>query len=396
MAGRETASPAGAQAPSDVVQVLRAVRPPLVAILMLLMFGTFYMARELLLPIVLAFVLAITLSPVVRALSRRAIPAPVTALAIVATLIASLASGAYLLSEPVAKWIEMAPSIGAELKAKLYHLREPVAAVVQAREQVEDIASAVSTQISDTRQIAVEGPGLLSLAANGAISTVTTFSLSLVLLLFLLMSGDMFYEKLVRVAPTFADKRKTLTIVYDVERRVSRYLFSITLINVALGVCVGALLHLAGMPNPVLWGVLATALNYIPYIGPAVGIVLVAIVAAVTFDTLTAMAVPPGAVPARQHGRIATGNAARGRPEPGAERGRRVHRAGFLDLDLGRAGNTAGDPHPRHHQGLLRQPARHVRLRRVSFRPIPASPRGQPGRQPGRRMSLAGAAPATS
>lgn len=294
MAGRETASPAGAQAPSDFAQVLRAVRPPLVAILMLLMFGTFYMARELLLPIVLAFVLAITLSPVVRALSRRAIPAPVTALAIVATLIASLASGAYLLSEPVAKWIEMAPSIGAELKAKLYHLREPVAAVVQAREQVEDIASAVSTQISDTRQIAVEGPGLLSLAANGAISTVTTFSLSLVLLLFLLMSGDMFYEKLVRVAPTFADKRKTLTIVYDVERRVSRYLFSITLINVALGVCVGALLHLAGMPNPVLWGVLATALNYIPYIGPAVGIVLVAIVAAVTFDTLTAMAVPPG------------------------------------------------------------------------------------------------------
>ncbi|MDA0703645.1 MAG: AI-2E family transporter [Proteobacteria bacterium] len=121
----------------------------------------------------------------------------------------------------------------------------------------------------------------------------TQLAVTFVLLFFLLASGEMMKEKLVRVSPRFRDKKRTVAIWRQVEREVSNYLFSITLINIGFGFVVGAGLYLVGMPNAVLWGAMAILLNYIPYLGALIGIAILAVIGVVTFDELSYAALGP-------------------------------------------------------------------------------------------------------
>jgi predicted PurR-regulated permease PerM len=98
-------------------------------------------------------------------------------------------------------------------------------------------------------------------------------------------SGDLFYEKLIRVLPTLSDKKAALAIALDVEREVSAYLLSITLINAGLAVCVGLAFWLIGLPTPHLWALFAFILNFIPYLGPITGLAFSALIGVVVFDT---------------------------------------------------------------------------------------------------------------
>ena len=109
--------------------------------------------------------------------------------------------------------------------------------------------------------------------------------LVLILVYFVLASGSLFYERLVEVMPTFADKKRAISIAYDIEREVSRYLLSITLINAGLGVAVGTAFALLDMPTPMLFGLLAFALNFVPFIGAIIGTGLSFAVALVSMDT---------------------------------------------------------------------------------------------------------------
>ena len=102
----------------------------------------------------------------------------------------------------------------------------------------------------------------------------------------------MFYEKLVHIMPTFKDKRNATRISYDIERKLSNYLFTITLINAALGITIGVAMWLLGMPNPILFGVLAFVFNFVPYIGAIVGVAIAALVGLLTFDHTGAALLP--------------------------------------------------------------------------------------------------------
>ena len=114
------------------------------------------------------------------------------------------------------------------------------------------------------------------------------------LLLFLLASGTMFYEKMIGVLPTFSDKKRALTIAYDVEREVSHYLLTITMINMGFGLFIAVAMSIIGMPNPVLWGVAGAALlNFVPYIGAVAGIVMVGLVSLISFDAISYAVIPP-------------------------------------------------------------------------------------------------------
>jgi predicted PurR-regulated permease PerM len=117
--------------------------------------------------------------------------------------------------------------------------------------------------------------------------------LTLILLLFLLASGQAVHEKIVRVLPTFKDKKRALRLIHDVEREVSQYLLTVTAINIGLGAVVAVAMWLTGMPSPILWGVAAALLNFIPYLGAILGIGLVALVALVSFGSLAEASLPP-------------------------------------------------------------------------------------------------------
>ncbi len=109
--------------------------------------------------------------------------------------------------------------------------------------------------------------------------------MTLVLLYFLLASGDMFLLKLV-ILPTLENKKRAVEIYRQIEADVSTYLSVVTLINFAFGCIIGSSMYLLGMPNPLLWGVMAAVLAYIPYLGSLIGISTVTVVAILTFDDI--------------------------------------------------------------------------------------------------------------
>jgi predicted PurR-regulated permease PerM len=171
------------------------------------------------------------------------------------------------------------------VQEKLSAFRRPVEAVVKASEQVQTITEGASSPT--VQKVVVQQPGLISRAASNIVSGMSTAAVTFVLLLFLLASGSMFYEKMINVLPTFRDKKRALTIAYDVEKDVSQYLLTITIINIVFGMYIAVVMATVGMPNPILWGVAATLLNFIPYVGPLAGIVMVSVVAFISLDSVT-------------------------------------------------------------------------------------------------------------
>lgn len=124
-------------------------------------------------------------------------------------------------------------------------------------------------------------------------AALATIAVTLVLLYFLLASGDTYLNKIVEMVPTFRGKRDAVEVARAIEWGVSSYLFTITIINACLGVVEGFAMWLLGVPNPALWGFMAAILNYIPFLGPLIGTVVVGLVALAEFDTIGAASVVP-------------------------------------------------------------------------------------------------------
>jgi predicted PurR-regulated permease PerM len=240
--------------------------------------------------VLVAFVFKLILSPVVRFLKRLGLADVISAVLLLALLVVTLATAAYWLSGPITTWVEDAPRIAYQIERKLAGLIQPLAEVQEATKEVEE---ATDTTDEGTEQVVVQEPGFLMQMAGQVPGTLGAIGLTLVLLFFLLASGDMFYEKLIRVLPGLQEKKRGLRIVQDIEQEVARYLFTITLINIALGVVMGTGLYFLGLPNPALWGVGAAILNYAPYVGPAVGIVVIGAVAFVTLDSVAVALLAP-------------------------------------------------------------------------------------------------------
>ncbi len=183
---------------------------------------------------------------------------------------------------PVSTWIENAPRIERQVEIQLNGVSQSINEVFKANKKIEALASGSD---DSKKTVKVEkGKSVTTQAAMLAPSMVAQLLFTFVLLFFLMASGDMFYEKLVHVMPTFRDKRRAVRIVYNAERKLSRYLFTITLINFGLGVAVGTAMLVYGMPNPVMFGVVAFLLNFVPYLGALVGVIVAGIIALLTFD----------------------------------------------------------------------------------------------------------------
>lgn len=250
-----------------------------------------YFGRGLFLPVALAIVLALTLSPIIQVGQRVRIPAAVSAFAVMVTFTAGLFLAVMTFAEPLGTMIADAPRIGEQLKAKLKSLGDPLKTIDKVGEEVEKIAT--SATVGSAPEVIIKQPGLIARAADDLAAIAATILLTLTLCFFLLVSRDLFFLKVVRIMPTLSDKKSALQLANSVEHDVSHYLLTVTVINTALGTLVGVIFWALGMPNPLLWGTLAGLLNFLPYVGAIGGIVLSAAVAVITFDTLgQALAVP--------------------------------------------------------------------------------------------------------
>ncbi|MDH6230938.1 putative PurR-regulated permease PerM [Mesorhizobium soli] len=276
----EPVAPDAAQTASDI----KLIRALLIGIFALLAIYALYFGRDFFLPVVLACLLTLMLTPIVRFLRRHGIPEPVSATFLVLISVIIVGTAGYLLSGPVIKLIDDAPAIGNQLTERLAKLREPFEKMMNITHQVEQVAE--SAQEPGVQRVVIAQPGIISHAAADLISMSATPAITFVLSLFLLASGTLFYQKIVQSFTRLSEKKRAMRIVYDIEREISHYLLTITLINVGLGTVIGLGMWAIGMPTPFVWGATAALLNFLPYIGAAMNIALVAVIAIVSFDSL--------------------------------------------------------------------------------------------------------------
>jgi predicted PurR-regulated permease PerM len=263
----------------------------LTGLFLLALFHTLRMARDLLLPLMLAFFLSSLLSPLLRMLKRAHIPPAVGAALLLIVLVGGVGLGVYSLVEPATEWVEKAPESLSRIQRKLRLLRSPIEQVTRTADQMERTIAGESTTAPAA---AVKSPAWIKQAVfGGTTAFLSEVIVVIVLLYFLLASGDLFLRKLIKVLPTLKDKRRAVEIAREVENNISTYLFTVTLINIGVGTAVGLGVWALKMPNPVLWGVLACVLTYIPYLGSLVGIGILALASLLVFDDVGhALAVP--------------------------------------------------------------------------------------------------------
>ena len=276
----------GAQ-PSDLSLFLkraRAVVPVAMGGMFLLALIAFlYFAKAFVMPIVLAILLTFLLKPIVGALAKIHIPEPLAAILVIAvffTIVSLVVSG---LVQPAAQWANRAPETAEKVREKFQQWFRRAERLSRAAAQVQDMTKSTN---DSAPQVEVKQPtGFMSSMITFTTSFVAGLIETVVLLFFMLAAGDMFMNKLVKVLPTLHDKKTAVEIARDVQYNLSAFLFTITAINAVLGALVGLAAFLVGLPNPLLWGVLAGLLNFIPYFGPITGVVVLLIAGFITFES---------------------------------------------------------------------------------------------------------------
>jgi len=248
-------------------------------------FYTLYFARAFFLPVTFGLLLNLLLSPFVRTLKRARIPEPIGAGFVVLSIVAAIAIGGYFLAEPAQAWIAKAPESLAAANIKIRKFRRPVEQVTKSADQMARAAGATGGA-ARPQEVTLAGPTIFDRVVSTSASLLGGALETLVLLYFLLASGDLFLQKLTKMLPEFRDKKKAVAIARETETSISTYLSTVALINVIEGCVVSFVMWALGMPNPVLWGVLVLFLEFIPYLGALVMVGVLTLAALSTFEAV--------------------------------------------------------------------------------------------------------------
>jgi predicted PurR-regulated permease PerM len=282
----QTAAPRRSRRPRDIKSVA------LTGLFVLASFYTMYFMRAMLLPLVLALLLSYLLAPLVRLLTRIHIRPLFGSAIILAGVIAGIVYGVSFLSDPAAGWIEKAPYSLHQLQQKLLPLKKPIEKVAQASGEIDKLTTPDDGQ-AKPQTVVVKRSALAEMFFTQGPEFIASAVLMFILLYFLLAYDGVFLTKIIRVTPRLDDKKRAVSIMRDIETHISRYLITITAINIGLGIAVGTTVHFLGMRNPVMWGVMVALLNYVPYLGALTGIICMTLGAVLSFDSLGyAMIIP--------------------------------------------------------------------------------------------------------
>jgi predicted PurR-regulated permease PerM len=255
----------------------------LTGLFILAVFYTTYFLRSVLLPIVLAWLLSYLLRPIVRTLARIKIPTLLGAALILITLLSAITLGVSALAAPAAGWLAKAPAGLQELQYKLMPMKRSMAEVAKASGEIEKLATPDS---SSKLAVEVKRRPITDTLYMRTPEFITSMVLLLILLYFLLAYDGVFIGKLIKLLPALSDKKRAVSIAHEIESQVSRYLFTVTIINCCLGIAVGTTVGLLGLRNPVMWGAMVAILNFVPYLGALTGIICMTIGAILSFDSL--------------------------------------------------------------------------------------------------------------
>jgi predicted PurR-regulated permease PerM len=268
---------------------MRATQVAIIGLFIIALLWGAHVGQAVLVPVLLAWVIATMLLPIVRFMQDRRVPRVLSAVVLTAALLAVVAGVLLLIATPAAYWLGRATELGALLREKFQMLNQPLALLDEIRRTLSSITG------SEPGALKVEQPSPNVVTMTFAVLTpaVSQFLLFAGALLFYLIYQEKMRAAAVMLLHGHDARLEALRTLKCIDESMTTYFSTFTLVNLCLGAVTFALTYLAGLPNPLLWGVLAGVFNYVPYLGPTVVAATLAVVGLLTFPTLAEAAIAP-------------------------------------------------------------------------------------------------------
>lgn len=297
--------------PARISPAAPRMSPLTLVALIVVAVAALYLGRDIFVPLALAILLSFALAPIVVRLRRWGLGRMPSVLAVVFLVFVAIAAFGGVVATQIVDLADNLPIYEMNLRGKIRELRSAGSEdgiVARTSDMMRDLSKELEAvtdepaegiegragdegEIDVTRPVPVEvhAPEPSPLEAlrqvvGPLLGPVTTAGLVLVFVIFILLQREDLRDRLIRLAGS-GDVHRTTEALDDAAHRISRYLLMHLVINVLYGVPVGIGLYFIGVPNPLLWGLLATVLRFIPYIGPVV---------AALFPIALSFAVDPG------------------------------------------------------------------------------------------------------
>jgi len=236
------------------------------------------LAQAAVVPVLVAVFFSLLLAPAVDFLTRRRVPRPLAAGLLMTVLIAVVAVSLNATWKPARAWLDTAPATLRQLESKLRPVTRFIAKVETVSTQAGHMTEPATTTADQPTPVAVEPKSFFDSTREWAITIV-----SMTFLTFFLLATDLAAAALAR-GPPGSPWAHAAPVIVRVRSELGHYFAAITFNNLILGVGTAATMYLLDMPNPLLWGVLAFVLNFVPYAGSTVTLTLLTIVALVSFE----------------------------------------------------------------------------------------------------------------
>ncbi|HEU4530709.1 MAG TPA: AI-2E family transporter [Steroidobacteraceae bacterium] len=258
---------------------LRHVRTLLTILAVLAVLAALHAGRGFLIPIALSLFFASLLAPAVRRLRIWRVPRPLGAGLVMLLMLASVVGVVEMTVEPGRQWLERAPTVLREIERKIRPLQRMATRLDEVAAHAERVAE--GTQSGQRTQ--TTAPARKSMLLFRTPAMLVTVVGSFFLTFFLLAWGPTLVAKIAGGA-NHPHTERAVQVLDSAQHEIAQYLGTVAIINVGLGLATAGITAAFGLPTPMLWGVLAGTLNFIPYAGSAVTLVVVTIVALLTQD----------------------------------------------------------------------------------------------------------------
>jgi predicted PurR-regulated permease PerM len=245
----------------------------------LLVIATLRLGRSLVMPVVL---LTLMLTTPVRWLQLKRVPGRIAAAIVVFGAVAIfLGAGAALVS-PTMDWLASAPQTMAKLETKVRKMAKPLLALQKSADRMQRATGPVAADAP--RQVQLVTPGIFAKVSVEAITAVPVALTVVFLTYFLLASGPLFRRKLAGLLPGKSELTRREHLLAAIETATSHFLITVVVINTGVGILTALVLWLVGVPSPLLWGMVAAVLNFVPYLGPIVTATIIGLAALASID----------------------------------------------------------------------------------------------------------------
>ncbi len=257
-------------------------------------------AKAIFIPVMLSLLFSYALSPLVNWLEAKRMPRWLSSAVLLLVILSAVGGTAYALSDEAAKLVEALPAAASKfaqnMKAASGKAPSTLETVQKAATQIEQATQDTNAAASPTRgvmRVVVDAPRLnirdyLWTGTLGLIALLGQSTAVIFLTYFLMLSGDTFRRKLIKLAgPRLSSKKITLQALHEITDQIRRYLQMQFLTSILVGVLTGLALWFIGLENAAAWGVLAGVLNLVPYLGSLVMTGASALVGFLQFGSLS-------------------------------------------------------------------------------------------------------------